>query len=82
MEAKYCNYSIDLCNARMMELMENEKLENEKHINMETIGKWFPISLYNTIMLLMENEKQIDLETLCNKFPFFSAQQQDAIDGK
>lgn len=65
MEGKYHNYSIDQCNAMMMELLETEKQR------METTNQYLPITMYNAIMLLMQNEKQINLETLCNKFPFF-----------
>lgn len=60
------NYSIDPCNAFMMNLVEKEK-----H-NMETKRIYLPISQYNIIMLMIENEKQINLDTLCNYFPFYA----------
>lgn len=65
MEATYRNYSFDLCNAIMMELMEKEKYI------LKTTRIYRPISQYNAIMLLMENEKNINLETLCNNFFHF-----------
>lgn len=65
MEAKYRNYSIDQCNAIMMELMKMEKLITE------FTRKYLPIFLYNTIMLLIENERHINLDALCNSFQFF-----------
>lgn len=53
MEGKYHNYSIDQCNAMMMELLETEKQR------METTNQYLPITMYNAIMLLMQNEKLI-----------------------
>lgn len=78
MEANYRNFSIHLCDAMIMESMENEK----KYSNMEITSEYKPISLYKTIMLLMKNKTKIEMESLCNKFPFFSVQQKIAIDGK